>query len=92
MFILTMRKRRHRFISRLEMFLLSKISNCPNLLHTSLDETAPAPSEPGDKLSTEEEAVSLLQMQKRKHTQHNVRGQVSLVICSLSVLELFEES
>lgn len=33
--------------------------------HTSLTEIAPAPSEPGDKLSMDEEAISLLQIKKQ---------------------------
>lgn len=33
--------------------------------HTSLTEIAPAPSEPGDKLSMDEEAISLLQIKRQ---------------------------
>lgn len=69
--------------------LYIKAINCPSqqikIENTSLAEIAPAPSEPGDKLSIDEEAVSLLQMNRQKiinEIQNQFKGRVFLTTVS----------
>lgn len=38
-----------------------------NIQNTSLTDSMPAPSEPGDTLSSDDEAVSLLQIDRQMH-------------------------